>query len=526
MKIKRILLTSLGFTLFILSSCNKEEEYQIDEPQPVKFVSSVAGEEVNSTRAIGNSWSVNDAIGIYMKKTGSELNAGNILNNASNIQYITPTGNQNFNPPNGTPGIYFPGNENVDFIAYYPYQTHIDNYIYKVDISNQESLEKIDLLYSNNAVNQGKTSDQVSMSFSHQLAKLQFDVTTNNMVSILNGLTVTVSGVNTKADFNLATGQLTVNADSKQTFIAHTTVSGSTARSEAIILPTDGGIAMKVTFTLPGGSKFEHTFAADKKFEKGQNYTYQIVLNGSGGEIKENYGYFETPIKTSIENTVFVLHQLPSRKGRNYSMLYDTKNRMAYWVAYPLHAYYMGSQSRTDAWQYDPKINNSFQPLLSSGWGINNTDRGHQIPSADRNYNYAENATTFYYSNMTAQHSRLNQNAWANLESKIRNWTSNCDTMYVVTGAMITTKTDKQIEYVKDNAGDNIARPKYYYKALAQKIGDKYYTLAFKMDNKQPDNNDYNIYRLTVAALEEETGFTFFKGLGDDVKGTINTTIW
>lgn len=526
MKIKWILLAFLGITLFTLSSCNKEEEYHADKPQPVRFTSSVAGEEVSSTRAIGSSWSVNDAIGIYMKKTGSELNAVNILNDASNIQYITPAGNQNFSPANGTPGIFFPNSENVDFIAYYPYQTQIDDYIYKVDISNQESLEKIDLLYSSNAVNQGKTSDRINMSFSHQLAKLQFNVTTNNMVSTLNGLIVTISGADTKADFNLTTGQLAVNSDSKQTFTAHTTVTGSTAKSEAIILPTDGGTPIKVTFTLPGGSTFEHTFAEDKKFEKGQNYKYDIVLKNSGGDIEENWGYFETPLKTSIENTVFVLHHLPSRKGRNYSMLYDTKYRMAYWVAYPLHSYYMGSQSRTDAWQYDPSLLTSVQPYLKNSFSAANTDRGHQIPSADRNYNRAENETTFYYSNMTAQHSRMNQTVWANLEGQVRSWTNLCDTMYVVTGAVITTKTDKQIDYVVDNNSQQVARPKYYYKALVQKRGTNYYALGFKIDNSYPSSSNYNDYRVTVKQLEEDTGFTFFMGLGDDVKATIDTTKW
>lgn len=126
---------------------------------------------------------------------------------------------------------------------------------------------------------------------------------------------------------------------------------------------------------------------------------------------------------------------------------------------------------------------------------------------------------------MTAQHSRLNQTIWANLEAQIRTWTQRCDTMYVVTGAMITTHTNKQIEYVTDNNGAHVARPKYYFKALAQKRGSEYYTIAYKMNNELPSSG-YDSYRLTVKELEEETGFTFFPAVSKQAKETIETSKW
>lgn len=44
--------------------------------------------------------------------------------------------------------IEYPSDESaVDFIAYYPFQPILDNYIYKVDVTNQSKPEEIDLLY-------------------------------------------------------------------------------------------------------------------------------------------------------------------------------------------------------------------------------------------------------------------------------------------------------------------------------------------------------------------------------------------
>lgn len=127
---------------------------------------------------------------------------------------------------------------------------------------------------------------------------------------------------------------------------------------------------------------------------------------------------------------------------------------------------------------------------------------------------------------MTAQNSSLNQGMWASLEEKVRTWTAQCDTLYVVTGAMITTKTDMTIEYVKDNSQKNIAKPKYFYKALAKRFGNTYYTLAFKMNNVKPSDTNYNNYRLSVSDLEKETGFKFFPGINEANKNQIVESQW
>src|SRR5690606_23908231 len=128
--------------------------------------------------------------------------------------------------------------------------------------------------------------------------------------------------------------------------------------------------------------------------------------------------------------------------------------------------------------------------------------------------------TTFYYTNMTAQNSSLNQGLWARLENQIRSWARNSgvDTMYVVTGAGIR-DGNAPVEYVKDNRGEDVAKPKYYYKALAVKRGQDYYTIGFYMENKATQASaHFNSYRMTVAELERKTGHRFFPGLPEATK--------
>ncbi len=257
-----------------------------------------------------------------------------------------------------------------------------------------------------------------------------------------------------------------------------------------------------------------------------QSKTVRLIQQADGAENIGDLGWVELPQEKSMSNTLFVTHNLPDKPSvRNYSLLYDTKEKLAYWVAYPMHSSYLGGVGRTDAWDYDPKILTDQQAVLFSG--VSGYDRGHQIPSADRTSSTNNNKSTFYFSNMTPQNKTLNQYLWATLETKVRAWTTQCDTLYVVTGAMIKTSTDTQVKYVNDNSGKKIAVPKYYFKALLMRKGNSFTSIAYKMDNAAPQSNtDYNLYKLTVKELEDATGFVFFPKVPQEVKNTIDMDKW
>jgi endonuclease G len=173
--------------------------------------------------------------------------------------------------------------------------------------------------------------------------------------------------------------------------------------------------------------------------------------------------WMELPEVQKKDDFAYISHMttLKGKSVRNYSFWYDTQNRLAQWVAYPLYQAIIGSGSRTDTWGYNPKVPKRYQPSLFFSFGGSTYDRGHQLPSADRLYSQDVNASTFYFTNITAQNSWLNQNLWANLEIYVRNWAQTCDTLYVVTGAMV--RPDNQtVNYVNDNDGNKVAVPMIY----------------------------------------------------------------
>ena len=229
------------------------------------------------------------------------------------------------------------------------------------------------------------------------------------------------------------------------------------------------------------------------------------------------------------KNFAYISHMtsLRGKSVRNYSFWYDTQNRLSHWVAYPLYRDIMGSGSRSDAWNYNPKVPKRYQPVLFYSCGGSSWDRGHQLPSADRLSSQEINESTFYFTNIAAQDASLNQNLWGNLETYIRGWSLACDTLYVVTGAMIQTREDDSIDYVKDNDGNQVAVPKLYFKVLLKyKAGQAenggYSAIGFWYENRAytasyPVASDAK----TVDDMEDLTGFDFFHNLPDNIEKEI-----
>jgi len=511
--------------LLTFNSCQKTESRI--EQAAVQFTPTIVG-QIN-TKATGTSWDQNDQIGVFMYRSGQPLASAALIDQVNN-HLFTFKGSLF----QSSSSIFLPA-EKVDFIAYYPYKS-LTGFQYPIDLSDQSNPVALDLMYANNAKNIDKSNNTIPLTFVRQLSKISINLSITNTAALeANQITVKMPAISTQGEFDLTTGKLTVNSTDKKDIQGKVTANANkTARVEFMLLPGEDITGKAIKFVASNGDSYTWTIPQDqnlKKLTAGNQYSFDIKIdNGKpSGGIGDTQAYLEIPKMSKLGNDeVFIQHFMPDASdSRNYAMLYDKKLKMAYWVAYPLYSSILGSGNRTDAWGYDPQVSTAFQPNLFNGFKPTGYDRGHQLPSADRNLNTTQNKTTFYFTNMTAQASRLNQGIWANLETKVRTWTAQCDTMYVVTGAMPTTSTNTVLDFAQDNDGKDIAKPKYYFKALAMKKGSEYYTLAYKINNETPPSGvTFENYRLTVSDLEKATGFTFFPDLNDTQKGSINTSIW
>lgn len=254
---------------------------------------------------------------------------------------------------------------------------------------------------------------------------------------------------------------------------------------------------------------------------------------------------YKTYYATFVSNQFF-----PGGKLRNYSVCYDVDRHISHWVAYPIFkkVYETPVLRRVNDFNYDP---NDQLPVIPTrdqqyigtggngrGYGARGYDRGHMLPQASRYNNYEPNRMTYYGTNMMPQNSTLNQNIWASLEGKVRDWggLQTYDTLYVVTGAAF--KSTKTI----DNANGPIAVPSHCWKVLLRQRGNQNRQISqFKADELKAigfvfTNDDAGAATSiesavrSVKEIEELTGFKFFRNLdpavADAVKSQKNLADW
>ena len=267
---------------------------------------------------------------------------------------------------------------------------------------------------------------------------------------------------------------------------------------------------------------------------------------GEQPEYRSDDAYiYKTYYATFVSNQFF-----PGGKLRNYSVCYDVDRHISHWVAYPIFkkVYETPVLSRVNDFNYDP---NDQLPVIPTrdqqyigtggngrGYGARGYDRGHMLPQASRYNNYEPNRMTYYGTNMMPQNSTLNQNIWASLEGKVRDWggLQTYDTLYVVTGAAF--KSTKTI----DNANGPIAVPSHCWKVLLRQRGNQNRQISqFKADELKAigfvfTNDDAGAATSiesavrSVKEIEELTGFKFFRNLdpavADAVKSQKNLADW
>ena len=267
---------------------------------------------------------------------------------------------------------------------------------------------------------------------------------------------------------------------------------------------------------------------------------------GEQPEYRSDDAYiYKTYYATFVSNQFF-----PGGKLRNYSVCYDVDRHISHWVAYPIFkkVYETPVLRRDNDFNYDP---NDQLPVIPTrdqqyigtggngrGYGAWGYDRGHMLPQASRYNNYEPNRMTYYGTNMMPQNSTLNQNIWASLEGKVRDWggLQTYDTLYVVTGAAF--KSTKTI----DNANGPIAVPSHCWKVLLRQRGNQNRQISqFKADELKAigfvfTNDDAGAATSiesavrSVKEIEELTGFKFFRNLdpavADAVKSQKNLADW
>jgi endonuclease G len=106
---------------------------------------------------------------------------------------------------------------------------------------------------------------------------------------------------------------------------------------------------------------------------------------------------------------------------------------------------------------------------------------------------------------MSPQVPGFNRGVWSRLETKVRQWAVENDSLLVITGPVLGN--------IDTFIGDNrVGVPKYYFKVLADISSPTYKAIAFLIENKS-SSADLFSFAVPVDSVEKVTGFDFFSRL-------------
>lgn len=275
------------------------------------------------------------------------------------------------------------------------------------------------------------------------------------------------------------------------------------SRSLSIIL-TSGNKKSETVFTQNSTQQEKHDYGADVT----------------------DCGWLELPETKADDGHEWFCHHFNynGKTKRNYSFYYSYDDYVSLWVAYPLNSDLIGSGGRTNAWAYDPLIPNNLQINVLYP-GISGYQRGHQLPSADR-YSGDSNPQTFYSTNMTPQRGQFNENIWAGVEGKVRNWAKDgkADTLYVVTGCTVKGSTKK----ATDHSGHSVTVPTAYWKACLKRTASGWTACGIWLDHYTSATSITRNDLFSIDELEDKIGIDLFVNLpakiGDSQAAIVEST--
>ena len=286
MKKKNLLLLLTLFAAVLSTvSCTKDRQRK-DE---VVFASNIQ-KITQVTRVTGNTWDATDSIGIYMvEKENIE-----IIERAENIPYVTNLGGAtgSFIPKSKT--IFFPDNDQeVRFMAYYPYNSGVVDALYKVDVSDQTNQSKIDILQSfdvDKTYSKVTKREKVVLEFDHMLTKVIINVREGKGLekTDLDNLGISFTGLSREVDFDLWGAAFSNYSNvgdivpKERTEVAD----GYYLGYEAILIPSLNVLDAYMVFDLNNGGEGvasdKFRWRLDATLARSSKYTYNVTINRTG----------------------------------------------------------------------------------------------------------------------------------------------------------------------------------------------------------------------------------------------------
>lgn len=283
-----------AISLMMLSSCAEQMEMLFSTP--IRLTASSEGMITRTTQSAGtniqnSNFESGTTINGYFK-----IHNGEIIGKTPTVLTTSAVSN---NQQKLTPDVqvYYPNSDGttVDISAFYPPSkatNNSTNFTVEADQTTDANYKLSDLMYAG-ITNQARTDDDVNLTFSHKMAKVVVNATSEEGVYITK---IRLLNVNRTIGLEAGTGNLTSLGSTTDAITIGTDADGTTSMSGAALLPPQTisadfiEISVKYTYgasaTLKEGTTIFSLYG--KAFQSGEQYTANITVT------RQSIGYTTT----------------------------------------------------------------------------------------------------------------------------------------------------------------------------------------------------------------------------------------
>lgn len=209
-----------------------------------------------------------------------------------------------------------------------------------------------------------------------------------------------------------------------------------------------------------------------------------------------------------------------------YALSYNSKEGKPNWVCWHVSCIDLGKQDRKKlGFLIDKSLQKTFTHVSSDDYtNVQNMQRGHNCPFADRECSLEDARATFYMSNIMPQYDVVNRETWGSLESYCRTLVSQGNELYIISGSsgksgtiahgkVTIPKITWKIIVVLPNGANDIERVNTDTRIIAVEIPN----------NTKTKGYDWQRYKTTVRKIEKDTRYDFLTNIQPAIQEVIET---
>lgn len=267
---KTKILTALAIASLLIS-CDKSESIAMENSSEVSFSTGIA------TRATGDTWESDDAIGVYMYYT--EL--FDLYDNSSNAQYTIDSGaGTSAATFTSTNPLCYPIDGNVvDFVAYYPYSTLTDGVlsINTASQTNEEEIKSIDYMVAGAASYSNSSESSPTLSFTRVMSRIVFELERLDSAKESEISNISLTNIITDGTLTIINNLSYLSVTPSESTSTISVYNNDSDIIEIIIIPQT--LSSKL-YLMVDGTYFLVSLSGE--FTAGSQYTYNMKVGGEG----------------------------------------------------------------------------------------------------------------------------------------------------------------------------------------------------------------------------------------------------